>query len=488
MAPASTSSRTEQGDTDILLPASGAETDTEKTPPPVDESNYAPYPLFYIGLLTFCCVVSYTMRWNVTIAINGDDGMAAKFNWNNEEKGEVLGSFFYGYVILQVPGGLVASRFGGKIVLVVAMFGTCLTTAMVPWVVTKNTLALRILRITCGLFQSSVYPAWAACVAHHVPLHRRNLAAGAFSAGASLGIVVMWLVGPVLQNTFGWEWNFYGPAAAGALWLLLWLVAAPSLKLPLKKGRKQDDQVLLLSSDTAVGKKQSNFEIARLWLYVMLTDPAMWGVYISAFAQGWVFYSLLSFLPQWMHQIYGLNLQGSAAVSVIPYAVRCIVTLGSGQIADRLTRKGIRVITTRKIFAFLSLLTPAIALFVCAVATPKSQEIAIVLLAVGVGMSGLCDVSNMYGPIEMFPHTAGGSYGMANFFANVAGFITPPIMGSLLDAGGCPSGSTNTTHIGDDCKRAWALSFYVTVGVSAVGILAYLSLGHMHAVYRKTIE
>ena len=37
-----------------------------------------------------------------------------EFNWNEETQGYVLGSFFYGYILTQVPGGWLASKFGGK--------------------------------------------------------------------------------------------------------------------------------------------------------------------------------------------------------------------------------------------------------------------------------------------------------------------------------------------------------------------------------------
>lgn len=34
-----------------------------------------------------------------------------EFNWNGHQRGLVLGAFFYGYILTQIPGGYLASRY-----------------------------------------------------------------------------------------------------------------------------------------------------------------------------------------------------------------------------------------------------------------------------------------------------------------------------------------------------------------------------------------
>jgi fucose permease len=38
------------------------------------------------------------------------------FNWSSTEKGNILGAFFYGYILTSFIGGLAANKFGGHIV------------------------------------------------------------------------------------------------------------------------------------------------------------------------------------------------------------------------------------------------------------------------------------------------------------------------------------------------------------------------------------
>ncbi len=41
------------------------------------------------------------------------------FTWDSRTQGVILGSFFYGYIVTQIPGGWLATKFGGKRVFLV---------------------------------------------------------------------------------------------------------------------------------------------------------------------------------------------------------------------------------------------------------------------------------------------------------------------------------------------------------------------------------
>jgi MFS family permease len=37
-----------------------------------------------------------------------------EFAWDKSTQGLILGSFYWGYIITQIPGGWLAAKFGGK--------------------------------------------------------------------------------------------------------------------------------------------------------------------------------------------------------------------------------------------------------------------------------------------------------------------------------------------------------------------------------------
>jgi MFS family permease len=203
-------------------------------------------------------------------------------------------------------------------VLTLSMLGTVIFTAIAPLVASNNVIWMVLARCACGVCQASLYPAWAVMCSGHLPEGRRNLAAGAFSAGASAGVVVGWLLLPLVQKRLGWQYCFYVPAVIGTAWLLVWIAVAPAgrgtltssadaaarvTKAAADSASSDEERTALLSpvAASSTARKQRKSENAAWWCE-MFTAPAMWGVYTASLAAGWVFYTLLSFLPQYFKQ------------------------------------------------------------------------------------------------------------------------------------------------------------------------------------------
>ena len=54
------------------------------------------------------------------------------FNWDEEEQGIILGAFFYGYILTQIPGGFLAEKYGGKWLFGCGTFVTAVLTLLTP--------------------------------------------------------------------------------------------------------------------------------------------------------------------------------------------------------------------------------------------------------------------------------------------------------------------------------------------------------------------
>ena len=71
------------------------------------------------GFLGFVKV--YAMRVNLSVAIvymvnntTDNDTTTGQFQWDEAQQGIILGMFFYGYVLTQVPGGRLAEVIGNR--------------------------------------------------------------------------------------------------------------------------------------------------------------------------------------------------------------------------------------------------------------------------------------------------------------------------------------------------------------------------------------
>jgi len=73
-----------------------------------------------------------------------------EFDWDGEDQGIILGAFFWGYVLTQVPGGILAERIGGKWPFGLGMLVTAVFSLATPFAARTGKGALIAVRIIQG--------------------------------------------------------------------------------------------------------------------------------------------------------------------------------------------------------------------------------------------------------------------------------------------------------------------------------------------------
>lgn len=75
------------------------------------------------------------------------------FDWDSKQKGNVLSSFFYGYVLTQLAGGWLGTKIGGAKVFGSGVFVTAILTLVTPFVVSFGIEVLIAVRVIEGFFE-----------------------------------------------------------------------------------------------------------------------------------------------------------------------------------------------------------------------------------------------------------------------------------------------------------------------------------------------
>lgn len=97
------------------------------------------------------------------------------YDWDQKLQGMILGSFYIGYILTHVPGGILAERFGGKYTLSIGILSTAIFTILTPPAVEYGgATALIILRILMGLGEGTTFPALSVLLASWVPINERS--------------------------------------------------------------------------------------------------------------------------------------------------------------------------------------------------------------------------------------------------------------------------------------------------------------------------
>ena len=144
------------------------------------------------------------------------------FNWNPKEQGIILGSFFYGYIITQIPGGFLAEKYGGKWLYGFGTLCTAALTLITPLAANTGLGYFIAVRVLEGLGEGVTFPAMHAMIAQWVPLTERSKLITFINAGAQFGTIVSLPVSGLIAANIDWESIFYFFGILGCVWFIFW--------------------------------------------------------------------------------------------------------------------------------------------------------------------------------------------------------------------------------------------------------------------------
>ena len=291
----------------------------------------ARWPRHYtVVTMCFAAVfISYIDRTNISVAAIA---MKEQFGWTETVKGLVLSSFFIGYLLLQVVSGWLANKYGGKILLGVAVVAWSLFTALTPSAAMLSLGTLVAARIALGLGEAAVFPASINMIGRWVPVASRSRAVAMLMSGISLGTLVALPVTGWLVRDYGWPVPFYVFGVVGLLWAVLWFALVGG-------GRGV--------ADTATAEQR-----IIPWR-VLLRTPAVWAIITNHFCHNWTLYVLLAWLPSYFKATFGVSLANAGLLSAAPWLVSFLMVNTAGSLADHMLARGLSATVVRKLMQFV---------------------------------------------------------------------------------------------------------------------------------------
>ncbi|XP_064652399.1 sialin-like [Lineus longissimus] len=392
-----------------------------------------------------------------------------EFNWSSTTTGVILGSFFYGYIVTQVPGGWIAARFGGKWVFGLGVLCTAVLTLVTPLAARYSVGLFIAVRVLEGLGEGVTFPAMHAMWGNWAPpLERSKL--GAFTyTGAHMGTVFSLPISGFLCDYAGWPSVFYVFGALGCVWFLIWILVVhdtpdkhPRISHEEKfyiegsLGKHLEKRIASSSESVIVGVPDTP------WCDMFLSIR-LWACLVAHTCSNWGFYTLLTSLPAYMKYILKFNLQADGVLSALPYLAYFMIANISAFIFDVLRRKGIMSTTSvRKFCNFVGLVGPA--LFLLAVGwVGCDQTWAVVFLVLSVGTNGISLSGYTVNHLDIAPRYAGALMGITNSAATIPGFLGPFVVGVLTDKA--------------ETRGQWMIVFYISAAIYGFGALFFLIFG-----------
>ncbi|HEY0942553.1 MAG TPA: MFS transporter [Steroidobacter sp.] len=373
------------------------------------------YTILAIILVTY--LISYLDRMVMATAI---PFIAADLQLSPMAMGQTLSAFFAGYALMQIPGGLLADRFGPRLVLTASIALWSVMTAMTG--MAAGLMAMLIIRVLFGVAEAPCPTAISKAVSQWFPTRELSRTTGLLVGATAVGASVAPIFVVALIANWGWRAVFYslfvpGVVLALVVWRYVTNSPAESRHVTAQELADYDDERSMEHAPLKASLMQSLRTTAVLWCAA------------SFFLVGMTNWGLLTWIPSYLLQARGFSAEKMGYfASLINLAGAVGFSLG-GYLCDKYFRHNMGLLIS--IGAVLSGATTYFA------ATAASGEWAAVCFAAALLTSGFAITPILTLPLIVVPkHAVGGAFGIVNTAGQLAGLCSPLLIGYLLDLTG----------------------------------------------------
>jgi len=339
-----------------------------------------------------------------------------EFHLSALERGSILSVFFVGYSLMQIPGGLLADRFGARRIATGGLVAWSVFTAAQGLV--GSFTGMLTVRVLFGVSEGLFPPAAAKAIATWFPRQEVGRANGIKLASTQLGPVLAPPFAVAVIVTWGWRWVFLTLLLPGLIlmpvvWRKLQDSSAQNQQLPREELAKH------MGVDASHEHKITTIRLVRM--------PTVLWCCASLFAANLANWGLLNWLPTYLLQARGFGIAKMGLFASLPFCAGACGYFAGGYLSDRYFSR------RRHVPIALSLITAALSTYIAAVA--PSGEWAVLYLAVAlfflcIGLSGLFTLPLVIVPKE----TVGMAYGVVGTGGQLAALFSPVLVGYVLDS------------------------------------------------------
>jgi sugar phosphate permease len=362
--------------------------------------------------------ISYVDRTNVSLALDPTiSTMMRDLLMDDRMKGEAAGIFFFGYVLLQIPGGYWATRWSAR--KIIAVFLVCWGICAVGCGLSRSFRQFEVMRFLLGVAESGVFPATLVLLANWFPRSERARANAYWTLCQPLAVagtapVTGWLLG-----AYGWQQMLIIEGMLPFVWLPLWWFCV----------RDHPREAAWLSAEersyleTTLQREATELEpsgAGERWS--LFREPAVWVLIGMYFLQNCAAYGCMTFFTS---SLKGRGFSGLqyGILFGIPYALTAVIMVLNSRHSD-LKRERRGHVAVVYCLSGISLILSVI--------LHEYFWLSYILMCLAIPGPFAAMGPFWAIPSEILPRASVGiAVGLVNAFGNLGGFAGPYIAGWL---------------------------------------------------------
>ena len=343
------------------------------------------------------------------------------------QMGAVFSAFSWSYALLQIPGGIFLDRYGTRLTYFIAIFFWSFFTAVMAVVRSLNPLILT--RIGVGIFEAPCFPANSRVLATWFPQAERARANAIYSFGQYVGLGFLSVPLFWITQQFGWRGLFLIVGVLGMLFALVWWRI---YRNPGESALANDAELDYIRAGG--GGEYTGAPLRFKWAHIraLLKHRQIVGAAIGQFGGNSTQVFFVTWFPTYLVTARGMTFIKAGLMTSLPFIGASVGVLVGGLISDAILARTGSANLARKLPIVGGMLLAST--IVLANYVPADENWLVVLVMsiafFGQGMTNLgWTVVSDVAPKKLI----GLAGGIFNFSANLAGIVTPLVIGYALD-------------------------------------------------------
>jgi ACS family D-galactonate transporter-like MFS transporter len=346
------------------------------------------------------------------------------------QMGLVFSAFSWSYAALQIPGGIFLDRFGTRLTYFISIsLWSCFTGLMG---VVKSLGMLIATRIGVGVFEAPCFPANSRILATWFPQHERARANSVYSVGMNFGLGFLSVPLFWITQQFGWRGLFFIVGGFGVLFSIVWwfLYHDPGESTTANRAE-------LAYIEAGGGGEYRGQPLVFQWRHIgeLLKHRQVIGASIGQFGGNSTLVFFLTWFPTYLVTARGMTFLKAGMMVSLPYIAAAVGVVLGGLASDAILKNTGSANWARKLpIVSGMLLASTIILANWVPVSNNTLVIAVMSIAFfGQGMTNLgWTVVSDIAPKKLIGLTGG----LFNFTTNLAGIITPIVVGAMYQRTG----------------------------------------------------
>ena len=397
-----------------------------------------------LALIAIGTTINYLDRTLLSVAA---PSMAKELGIGAVTMGLVFSAFSWSYALAQVPGGIFLDRMGVRITYFLSVAFWSVFTALQGF--STGLVSLIAYRLGLGAAEAPCFPANSRVLVTWFPQRERARANSVYSVGMYFGIAFLSPVLFWITETLGWRALFIIVGAVGIVFagIWYWLYRDPHHS----QWVNQAELDLIAEGGGGSGPDSKAFAWSDVrWL---LKQRQIFGASIGQFATNSTLVFFLTWFPTYLATERHMAWLKVGFFAVLPFIAASVGVLVGGQVSDALVKRSGSATFGRKLPIVGGLFLSST---IVSAAFLKSDLLVIAVMSVAFFGQGMVNLGwTLLTDIAPKP-LIGLTAGMFNLCANLAGIVTPLVIGFVVAATG---------------SFVWALGF-ITV-VALIGVFSY---------------